>query len=342
MTIEEIKNGLNNSEYGFLSNNEHLGSHIILLGLGGSYAYGTNTETSDIDIRGIALNTKEEVLLRKDFEQVVDKPTDTTIYSFHKMMGLLMECNPNTIEILGLKPEHYLVKTDIADEIIANKKLFLSKVCIAKFTGYMNMQLYRLKQACSISSDLDDLEKHILSRLNSMMKSYKDRYENFNADMFRLYIDKAIHDNMNTEIFMDLNLKHYSLRDFNTIYNELNTTVTQYNKIGKRDKYALEHSRISKHSMHLIRSQLMLIDILMEGEIVTYREKEHDLLLSIRNGEYLDDKGFPNKAFYRLVDEVNKRVERAIEKTKLPDRVDTDKINKLIISVNERIVKEEI
>ena len=94
--------------YDFLKQNKHLGDNIILLALGGSYAYGTNKEGSDIDLRGIALNNKEEILLGKDFDEVVDRDTDTTIYSFNKMLNLLSKNNPNTIEILGCKTEHYL------------------------------------------------------------------------------------------------------------------------------------------------------------------------------------------------------------------------------------------
>ena len=55
---------LKKNEYDFLKNNKHLGDNIILIGLGGSYAYGTAIDgESDIDIRGISLNTKNEILL---------------------------------------------------------------------------------------------------------------------------------------------------------------------------------------------------------------------------------------------------------------------------------------
>lgn len=60
MTIEEIKLKVASKKYNFLRENEHLGKNIILLGLGGSHAYGTNTETSDLDIRGIATNRNKE------------------------------------------------------------------------------------------------------------------------------------------------------------------------------------------------------------------------------------------------------------------------------------------
>ena len=42
---------MHTAEYDFLRTNPRLGNRIILMGLGGSYAYGTNNENSDIDFR---------------------------------------------------------------------------------------------------------------------------------------------------------------------------------------------------------------------------------------------------------------------------------------------------
>lgn len=58
MTIDQIRKMVSGSEYDFLRTNEHLGGNIILLTLGGSHAYGTSTENSDIDVRGCALNSR--------------------------------------------------------------------------------------------------------------------------------------------------------------------------------------------------------------------------------------------------------------------------------------------
>ena len=80
MTLNEIRQAVSSEQYSLLQTNEHLNSNIILLGLGGSHAYGTNTDTSDLDIRGIALNTKAEILTNQNFEQFVNNETDTTIY----------------------------------------------------------------------------------------------------------------------------------------------------------------------------------------------------------------------------------------------------------------------
>lgn len=67
MKIEEIKEKVNSQEYNFLRE-PPLGDNIILLGLGGSHAYGTNVETSDIDIRGVATHSKKKILTGKGFE----------------------------------------------------------------------------------------------------------------------------------------------------------------------------------------------------------------------------------------------------------------------------------
>lgn len=58
MTIEEIRSVIATEQYDFLRSDPHLGSNIILLALGGSHAYGTNVESSDLDVRGCTLNKK--------------------------------------------------------------------------------------------------------------------------------------------------------------------------------------------------------------------------------------------------------------------------------------------
>lgn len=47
---------IQSKKYDFLRSHSRLGKRIMILGAGGSYAYGTNNENSDSDIRGITLN----------------------------------------------------------------------------------------------------------------------------------------------------------------------------------------------------------------------------------------------------------------------------------------------
>lgn len=158
----DFKQLLQTKEYDFLRTNEHLGNNIILLGLGGSHAYGTNIEGSDTDIRGVALNSKSDLIGLSSFEQVVHDGTDTTVYSFNKIIKLLLNSNPNVIEILGLKPEYYLYVADVGQELLDNRRMFLSQKCIQSFGGYANQQLHRLKNGIDKKKDDKRMSKHMM------------------------------------------------------------------------------------------------------------------------------------------------------------------------------------
>lgn len=342
MTIDNIKAMIKQSEYDFLRTNEHLGNKIILLTLGGSHAYGTNVATSDVDIRGCALNSKDEILTNKNFEQFVNEATDTTIYSFNKLIHLLTNVNPNTIEILGCKPEHYLYLSPIGKELLDNKDLFLSKKCIYSFGGYANAQLQRLNNKAARVVSQPEQEIHILKTIENASYTFRDRYFSFDEDAIKLYIDKSESEEYDTEIFMDINLKHYPLRDYKGMQSEMGNIIKDYAKLGKRNTNAIEHGKLGKHMMHLTRLYLMCLDILNYGEIITYREKDHNFLMDIRNGKYLDDNQQPTTEFFDIVEELEGELEKAKTTTDLPDNPDYNKINKFVASVNERIVRGDI
>ena len=342
MTIEQIKEKLKSKEYDFLRENKNLGEKIIILALGGSHAYGMEQESSDLDTRGIALNSKEEILLGTDFGQVVDIDTHATIYSFNKMIELLTKQNPNTIEILGCKPVHYLYLSDIGKELIDNRKMFLSKICIHSFGGYAESQLRRMENKSARLIGQAENEAYILKSINNAKYEFKNRYFPHNDSDVKLYIDAAVQEGYDSEIFMDVNLKHYPLRDWTGMWNEMKAIVSSYNKIGRRNEKAISHDKLGKHMAHLIRLYMMCIDILEKEEIITYRAEDHDLLMSVRNGEYLDDNRQPRSEFYELINGYEKRMEYAKNNTSLPDIPDYKKINEFKMYVNERIVRGEI
>jgi len=335
MTLQELRN---KPEYSFL-NKAPLGDNIILLGYGGSHAYGTNVEGSDIDIRGIATNSAQDILTRKGFEQVQNDETDTTIYSLEKMISLLSNCNPNTIEILGLKPEHYIYLSDVGHELIYNSDMFLSQRAVHSFGGYATAQLRRLENKSARLASQSQMEQHILDSIENSRYTFPEKYFGFPEDSIRLYIDKAVNENMDTEIFMDVSLSHYPLRDYKSMWAEMNEVVKSYSKVGKRNSHAIGHDKLGKHMMHLVRLYLMCFDILEKGEIITYREKEHDFLMDIRNGKYLDENRQPVKEFYEIVDELDNKLQYWKKHTTLPKNPDYNRINKFLADVNLGVVK---
>ena len=341
MNLQEIKEVIFSPSYNFLQENEYLGNNIILLGLGGSHAYGLNTPESDLDIRGIALNPKRDVLLRTDFEQIVATNTDTVVYSFNKMINLLSKNNPNTLEILGLRPEHYLYLTDIGQEILNNKDMFLSKLCIHTFVGYANEQMRRLENKSVRQMPQSAKEEHILNTINHAKYAIYPKHFSLNDGKIELYTGPSKKDDFDSEIFADIHLSGYPLRDFVGILSEMNSIIRSYERNSARNEKAENHNKLGKHMSCLLQQYMTGTDILEKGEVITYREKEHDLLMAIRKGEYLDKDKKPISEFFDIVNEYEKRFQYAIKNTSLPDTPDYKRIEEFRMSINERIVKEE-
>lgn len=337
-----MKDILNKLEYDFINKNEHLGKHVILLGLAGSYAYGTNIEGSDIDIRGIALNKKSDLIGLTQFEQYVDDNTDTVIYAFNKMVNLLLSCNPNTIELLGLAPDNYLYLNDIGKILLDNKRLFLSKRAIQSFGGYADAQLRRLQNALARDTfPQSEKEQHIFNSVKNAMYSFNSSYKNFENGSLEIFIDKSVNPELETEIFVNANLNHYPLRDYASMWNTMSNVVKDYDKIGKRNKKK-DDLHLNKHAMHLIRLFMMAIDILEKGEINTYREKEHDLLMDIRFGKYQTYEGTFSDSFYDMMREYERRLHYVAEHTDLPAKPDFKRVQELVMTINEMVIRDEI
>lgn len=338
MTIEQIKEMVNGSAYDFLRTNEHLGRKIIFLTLGGSYSYGTNVETSDVDVRGCALNSESDLLGLTSFEQVVNTQTDTTIYAFNKLVSLLLNCNPNTIEMLGCKPEHYFYISDIGREMIANRKMFLSKRAVHSFGGYANQQLRRLENALARDRlSQARREEHILNSMKGAVKSFESRYTIFGNGSIVLYTDESPREDLDREIFADIQLKKYPVREFNSVINDLTNVIGTYEKLNHRN-HKKDDEHLNKHAMHLIRLYLLCLDILEKEDIVTYCGDDLPLLMSIRKGDYQLEDGTYRPEFFEMVSDFEKRLNYAKQNTSLPDNPDMKKVEEFVMSVNRRAI----
>lgn len=338
MNINEIKTMIQTDEYDFLRTNPHLGSNICYLTLGGSHAYGTNIEGSDVDVRGIATNSKEEILLGRDFEQVVNTDTDTTVYSFKKIVNLLANVNPNTIETLYTREDQILYMNEAGKLLRDNRDIFLSKKCVYSFGGYANQQLRRLVNKSARLVSQAEREEHIMNSIRCASYFFKEKYFEFEEDAIKLFLDDALSEDMEKEIFMDITLKHYPLRDWKAMWAEMSNIVKDYDKIGHRNANAIGRGKLAKHMMHLVRLYLMCFDILEGNELTTYREKEHDFLMTIRSGIYLDENEQPTAEFMSMVDAYEKKLQSLALTTHLPDVPDYNKINNLVMNVHEIIV----
>lgn len=138
-------------------------ANTILLCVAGSHSYGTNTENSDVDYKGIIIPPKiyytspfrgfEQTSWKgggttgrvSEVEGVVEADEEGTLFGIQKFVHLASACNPNVVETLFVDERHILLETDAGKTLRENRELFLSQRACKTFTGYALSQLKRIK-----------------------------------------------------------------------------------------------------------------------------------------------------------------------------------------------------
>lgn len=133
-------------EYDFLRKEKQLGDNIIFLVVAGSHAYGLSTPDSDVDVRGVALETPETLFGLDNFESYNDESTDTVIYSLKKFVQLTMKGAPNMLELLYTRPEDIIYVSPVGKLLLENRDLFVSKRIYATIRGFTKNSLRRLEK----------------------------------------------------------------------------------------------------------------------------------------------------------------------------------------------------
>jgi len=144
MKIRQIVKARLDKEYG--TDNYHL----ICIAITGSHAYGMQTKDSDYDIMGLFLPPMGYILGLKNVEQVVLSKKDGvegTIFDFRKWFKLMIQQNPNVLELLWHHESMYVFRDkEIWPILIKERDKFLSKKLKHSFAGYAFAQLNRLNK----------------------------------------------------------------------------------------------------------------------------------------------------------------------------------------------------
>jgi len=177
--------------------------------------------------------------------------------------------------------------------------------------------------------------------VENVLFEFDHKYNVFENGAIRLHVGKSKNNSAESELLMTCRLENYPVRDYLAIWSDMKTTIRNYDKLTHRNsKKDMPH--LNKHAMHLVRLFLMGIDILEKGEIITYRENDLPLLMSIRNGQYMTKDGCMTQEFNELVGALEKRLKRAYNDSALPATPNLKRIEEWLIGVNEKIVKGEI
>lgn len=317
----EKKKILENKEYAFLKD-----LNVSDLVVSGSRAYGIENENSDWDIRGVIFNSKEEILLGKDFGTYTNKHTDTVLYSHKKFLGMVRENNFKTLEILGVRPEDIFKESWVVKDLKKNLDRVLTKQVISSVIGFTGAQLRIIDSKMDAIGDSEHKE-YLAKTLKRASESFYHQFPEYSGMDFTVENDK---------IYVDGNF-HMPLKDMLSIASLLDNMV-------KNDKKSLKSSilpplkRMAKAQSQIVYGYLFLLDILKGNGVNTYRPKEErELLKSIRAQNFISENK-PTKEYYDLVKEKEEEVDALKDKVKLREEVDEKYFNDLLLRVNEEII----
>lgn len=342
--------------------NGHLEQYCIFRCRAGSYAYGTNLPTSDIDERGVFIAPPSHVVsCIQTIEQIEDKQKDVTIYELRKFMKLAANCNPNIIELLFTEEENILEIHPAWERIRKHRNLFLSKKAKHTFSGYAMRQLKRIKGHHKwISQDglipkqhpvLGDYCKLVFAdgSVTSDPKTIRQLsaecfiVETFGKTQFRVFsspqffADKLgfftsdelqlrpvnVHDDILKERAEYVGFLIVNLNEFKKDYKVWKDFwAWKQNRNEVRAKLEEQYGFDTKHAMHLVRLMRMAQEIIRDGKVVV-RRPDAEELLRIRNGEF---------DYQRLInwsEEMDKSLNELYESSDLPYSPDYQAIDQL-------------
>jgi predicted nucleotidyltransferase len=317
--------------------------NAIFVGIGGSTAYGTQTPTSDVDLRGIFIGGEQHYFGLSNIEQVEVTRADGSgekdvMMELRKFVNLALANNPNILEQLFLLPEHNLFVTEEFKMLLDNRQLFLSKKAKHSYSGYAFSQLKRIQGHYNW---LTNPPKEPV-RANYLVTRYKNKHtgkvipegdylkkkerinaisNSSNGESVRFFEDLA-----NWEPFEDVD---------KDAWNEVNSKWEQYqdwrkNRNKTRADLEAKHSFDTKHASHLVRLLLQGKQILEHHDLSTYLQPQDlQFVKDIRSGSM----NYPQLIAW--ADKMDKTLAELYETSSLRHAPEHKKIEKLCIEITK-------
>ena len=142
----------------------HTQNLLLLEAVSGSRAYGLATPESDTDIKGVFYLPKSMFYGMEYIPQISNETNDIVYYELGRFIELLLQSNPNTLELLASPPDCVRYRSPLMDAF--KTEWFVSKACRQSFAGYAYGQIKKArglnkkisnpmpseKKTCSISA----------------------------------------------------------------------------------------------------------------------------------------------------------------------------------------------
>jgi hypothetical protein len=278
----------------------------------GMYTPNTNPDSiDDKDVIGIFVNPVEHYLGfgRDDVREQWEGQYDCVFYEIRKMIGLLLQCNPNVLSVLWLKPNGVIWEHPLGRRLRDARDLFVTKKAYHSFSGYAHSQFKRMNA--------------FNQEAQALMTSLESQLRDFDIDP-----DSADEGD---------SLRHLDGSAFAGASHEIMEVVRRYR--GERNRYysggymgakrrelVRRHGYDCKNAAHLIRLLRMGIEFLIEGTLYVERQDKHELM-EIKQGSWpLAKVNAEAERLFRLAEE-------AYVRSPLPAEPDKRAAEQLCISI---------
>jgi predicted nucleotidyltransferase len=154
----------------------NLYDYVIYRCVLGSRAYGLDDANSDIDRRGIYLPPANlHWSLYGVPEQLDNKDTEECYWELQKFLTLALKANPNILECLYTP----LIETvtPLAQELLAMRSIFLSRLVYQTYNGYVMSQFKKLEQDLRTKGEIK--QKHAMHLIRLLLSGITVLKEGF-------------------------------------------------------------------------------------------------------------------------------------------------------------------
>lgn len=334
----------------------------------GSHAYGLQHKDSDVDLRGVFIQSKAQFYGLNSIEQVSDERNDEVYYELKKFIDMLVKNKPNFLEMLGTPADCIRYKHPLFDRIKLED--FLSKNAKNTFAGYALSQIKKAR----------GLKKKIVNPMTAERKSVLDfcyvqykqgsisllrflKENNFQQencglvniahmkDLYTLFHHPQlnyrgiIHSQKANEVSLSSIPKGeqpigvlYFNKDGYSVYCKEHTQYWEWVKKRNQSRYdsTMEHGKNydAKNMMHTFRLLHTAEEIARTGIFQVRRTKDKDFLWKVRMGEFKYDD------LVKIADEKILEINALFDNCDLREEPNLDKANELLLEIRDGVYKE--
>jgi hypothetical protein len=246
--------------------------------------------------------------------------------------------------MLASREEDVLYMSPLGKEIRDNLYLFVSQTIFHTFQGYAQSLLTRIQEKLKINTN-ESINERTIERFELMKFDFNQKFKSFEQNSIVLK-------EVDGTLKLDIDLEDYPLEQFYLMMTEFENMTENYEKKREALKEQKENGfkgrnkkkstlKMNKHLMNLVRLLLEAKELGLNGRLSTYRPKEErEKLLEIRNGLFYDGEEI-DKEFFDYVKELKEDLKTIRKVTPLQRSSNSEKIQKLIVSINKRTIENE-